>query len=262
MPMNARLLRPRAAPSTGFDPRTIADLLAWYDFSVASTVAANSDGTGAVSNNGAISYVADRSGNGNHATNTGAAGTKPTYLTSAQNGLNLASWDGGDVLTASASNRTVAAQTVIVVGRMDTGVAGSARLISQGNSATDFINSGLTPLQRPGGGSPANDLISVEWTAGTPRANIGISLDTMFVASHVWSGTVISNAVNGGTPATGNFSGAAFTANRIALGHNAGNANNLTGRIAEVVWYTRALSAAELSTLVRYLGAKWGITVA
>jgi hypothetical protein len=48
----------------------------------------------------------------------------------------------------------------------------------------------------------------------------------------------------------------------ISIGGIPGLLSGLDGFIGEVVIYRRALTVTEQQTLERYLGAKWGITVA
>lgn len=70
------------AVSGGFDPASISGLQLWLDGSDASTI---------TQSGGAISQWNDKSGNANHATQSGVG--KPTVVSAAQNGLNGVGFD-------------------------------------------------------------------------------------------------------------------------------------------------------------------------
>ena len=73
MAMSPRLLRPRA---TGFNPRSISGLAAWYDASAASSITLNGS---------TVSQWADLSGNGRNQSQATAA-SQPTYNATGLNG--------------------------------------------------------------------------------------------------------------------------------------------------------------------------------
>jgi hypothetical protein len=65
---------------------------------------------------------------------------------------------------------------------------------------------------------------------------------------------------NGTQNATGTL--AAMTPIGFALGADGfGSGGTFNGRVFEVVAYSRVLSDAERSTVTRWIGGKWGITV-
>lgn len=72
------------------NPLTLSPAI-WIDFADASTVSLSGS---------SITQVTDKSGNGKTLTQ-GTAARRPTYSTASQNGLNTASFDGGDSLAAS-----------------------------------------------------------------------------------------------------------------------------------------------------------------
>lgn len=72
------------------NPLTLSPAI-WIDFADASTVTLSGSN---------ITQVTDKSGNGKTLTQ-GTAGRRPTYATASQNGLNTASFDGGDSLAAA-----------------------------------------------------------------------------------------------------------------------------------------------------------------
>jgi hypothetical protein len=257
MPMNPRLLRPRQAG--GFDPRRISGLAGWWDLSASNTVGPNSDGSslGTLTNNAAVSYVQDRSGNGRHMVNNGGAGTKPSYLIGSQNSLNVASFDGGDNLLASFASLTLTSQTVFMVLRVDGGLL-NARYFSQNLStlapSEDFqITGHYIPLLRSSTGFGS-------FASGQNRATVAFGDATWGVAMSRHNGSQIQNRANNGSAAT--FSHTLNTSfDRFSLFATPSLAANLTGLLGECLVYTTAVADAERDAIARYLGAKWGITV-
>lgn len=86
---------------------------AWYDPSDLSTMFQNSDGTGAISVNGPVGYIADKSGNGNHAFQTTSA-KRPTLR---QDGsLYYLEFFGAQGLTTSAIDFTGTNEMTVFAG--------------------------------------------------------------------------------------------------------------------------------------------------
>lgn len=258
--MNPRLLRPRQAG--GFNPRTISGLFGWWDFSDVSTLGPTNSGTGTVSNNGPVKYVADKSGNGRHMTNAGADSVSPTYLEAAQNSRSVLGFDGGDDLQAL-SSLTFTAQTVFMVLRMASGAASNSRAFSQAIVSTeDFSGSGHhIPIQR---NSNLNSIGS--YSNGGNRAVVSVSTGTwvLFMCQH--TGSEIQNRLNNGTAQTyAHTLNTTFASYRIGGGARSNTA--LGGlapwqdRIAETLVYSTSLSESERNAVARWLGTKWGITV-
>jgi len=256
MAMSPRLLRPRA---TGFNPKSISGLIGWWDFSDSSTLGPTASGTGTVSNNGPIKYVADKSGKSAALTQSGADSVAPTYLTNAANGLSAAGFDGGDRMTNSFT-ATLTAETVFVVARMTSLSASNARLFTQSDAGNDFATTGgyYVPFQR----DVSNKAIG-GYTDGANRAIVGVTYDQWFVACALHTGSQIQNRINNGSAAT--FSHALnkqFT--RFGIGDSLPSGFGVTwrDRIGEVLLFDRAISSAEVNAVARWLGKKWSITVA
>jgi hypothetical protein len=94
-------------------------------------------------------------------------------------------------------------------------------------------------------------------TANTPYVHVGVANYSAASATMYVNGEIAAS--------TSSFQTSGQSDNTDSLGvalfSNLGGAV-YTGAIAEVLVYPRALSAAEVSAISRYLGAKWGITVA
>lgn len=85
-------------------PAAAPGLKLWLDAADISTLAQNSDGsTPVTADNDPIGYWADKSGNGNHATQA-TTSAKPTYKTNIQNGQPVARFDSGDIMTLALLN--------------------------------------------------------------------------------------------------------------------------------------------------------------
>lgn len=253
MAMNPRLLRPTP---TGFDPRRIAGLVAWWDFSDAGSLGPTSAGTGTVSNNGPIKYAADKSGQGAAMIQSGADSAAPTYLAAAQNGRGVAGFDGGDSMV-STFTKTFTEQTVFAVARMTSAAAQRARLFTQSDAGNDFGTTGhFIPLER----DISNEAISSYASTGD-RAAVSITYDTWFLACSRHTGAQIQNRINNGSAAT--FS---HTLNKEFTRYGIGEGLPSFGtrwrdRIAEVLVFSRSVSDSEMNTVARWLGKKWNITV-
>ena len=259
MPMSPRLLRPRAAAATGFDPRSISGLAFWYDAIDASTVTLNA---------GNVSEWRDKSGNGRHASQVTAA-SQPQYTSagpfssavvcpSADRTMSI----GGAVSLC----RNAQGITLIAVHRPTVIPATQALLFfSRGDSATAaraVIGCGITTFGLEVGGRrlDANSYQQVNSTAAANTAYVHVGVMNYASAS-------LSLFVNGTlTASSSSFQTAGNSEDTnslaVSLFTNGSGGAFYQGAIAEVMAYTRAISSAEVSALSRYLGAKWGITVA
>lgn len=123
---------------------------AWYDPSDLSSLAQNSDGTGSVSENDIIKYVGDKSGNGNHATQSN--GSKAPVLRKDANGKYYLEFDGtDDVLEVPAIDFTGSGQLSAFAAAQST--ANDAFRIIYESEPNIFVGAGNTLLSQPGSGS-------------------------------------------------------------------------------------------------------------
>lgn len=238
MPMSPRLLRPRAAVSAAFDPRNISTLQAWWDPADASSVTLN--GT-------TISELRDKSGNGWHATQSTAA-DQPTYAVAGRNGRN--------VIRNAAGKRLVTSGPALATGN-------TWFLVCPPSTTNAYVISASTgngPTILSGYGGKAFEFFH----SFSDRLDIALTYSGLAVisTSFVQSGP-ISNKLNGtvvsskATKAT-SHSGQTFA----RIGSSDPTGAEMVGDICEVILYGRALTADEISSVERYLGAKWGVTVA
>jgi hypothetical protein len=247
MGMNPRLLRPLAS---GFSPARLAGLIAWYDAADVSTMGPTSDGVGAVSNNGPVKFLKDKSPSGFNLTNTGADSVCPTYVESSQNGLSTLLFDTGDDLIGAAASEAVMFEpfTFFIAFRTTSGAAGNPRICgANGGRSIGTFGSGST---------------FGFFSIGT-IASFGVSLSsTAVLAISCTSGRAGVFYGNGVQNSTGTLS--TIIREGFALNTEGSNrsGNKAGGNIFEVISYNRALSASDVQLVSRYLGKKWGFAVA
>lgn len=235
MAMNNRLLRPRVS---GFNPKSITGLYAWYDAADASTI---TQATG-------VSAWADKSGNGRTCSQaTGAQ--QPAYVLAAQNGKNvidcasitLRMQTSGTAWALPSTNTMFwsfqwpdTAASAATWGLFD---FNSNRQNVYGNTASEFrignTNTGVVPVSR-------------RW----------------YILSIAWNGTGTAYRLNQSTSTTVN-PGATFVNGASAqmyMGYNGGSAS-VRGYVGECISYNGVLSATQITTVNNYLAKKWGATI-
>ena len=254
MPMNPRLLRPR---QTGFDPKSISGLFAWWDFSDLTTV------TSTGSN---ITAVADKSGNSRTASQA-VGNNQPILVASARNGLSVAEFDGvNDALDATAGSFQFTSLTVFATAIANGAGGGNiGRILERASSGMslrrDNTNVAMTfapPwLSATGNGvqrSAANTfplatwlLLGMRYTGGAvtetdvqPRINRAGSTAGLTGTRDSFA-TTQSETIN-----IGNRS--------LADGYDRGWA----GRIGEILVFTASLSDSQVAAVESYLFKKWG----
>ena len=243
MPMSPRLLRPR---QTGFTPRSIANLAAWWDAADSSSLTLDASGN--------VSSWADKSGNGITASQ-GIANNRPTPTAAALNGKQVLTFDGAnDALSFTGTARTD--ETAVVLLYANLPAAGQFRQASYLGNAS---NHGLAVTVKNDGAS--NDIfgylggfaaaVTLRWTSAG-----GVAIGPIVT-------TIVRSAASGGVLFTnGTQRATCTTSNSFALNQIGSTTSSPSGYVAEVCIYSRALSVSERQRVERYLGAKWGVTVA
>lgn len=245
MAMNPRLLRPRLS---GFNPRSIANLSLWLDASDSSTITSV---TG-------VSVWADKSGNGRNATQT--TGSKQPIRTSTINGRSAITFQGVDdtMSVANVTDFNAASQTIIVVSRQSSAANQALYYKASANSVE-----GVIMRYRAGTAFwlyQKNDA-SAETLSATANTNTNTNVYTVILQPLSQSGWVNGTPPSPGVAtatatATYNDTGSVWIGSRRDVGEY------LVGDICEILHWSRALSTTERQRVERYLGAKWGVTVA
>jgi hypothetical protein len=265
--MNPRLLRPRA---TGFNPRSIAGLNAWWDFSDSAQITLNS---------GNISQILDKSGSGRTASQ-GTAANQPEWTSNAQAGRSMVTFNGSSRFLTYATDlfTFTGAATVFVVCRdvtIENGDYAAFLLESRSTRTSVMLAPSLFDANqrgfRPGLDSWSGPTYDTSSNFGSPtqtspaivqyywenwstahndgKTQIGVNNDSESLTSR------------GSSPLT--FSTAA-TLRDIGAGRGpapsiANSFSVLNGKVGEILVWTVALSAGQREAVRRYLGSKWGI---
>lgn len=270
MPMNPRLLRPR---SSGFNPRSIANLAAWYDAADSATLTVS---TG-------VSAWADKSGNGRTLGQT-TGNNQPISGTRTIGGKNALDFDGandtltcgftiGDITSSKAftafsvsSSDTLTTEFAVQVW-MDRTLAGDSSGWYLGRRTTRIdsnIGDGTVS-----GATTANVAYRRFDEATTSPGIYAVSASASSNTVRMWkNGTIKTTTLWFGTMATSAFLSQGSANHRIVVGGSSAVANSDAlehfhdGLIGEILIYSQELSTAQASAIARYLGTKWGITVA
>lgn len=229
-------------------PRTISNLFAWYETSLSSSLTLSGN---------EITQFLDLSGNSRNTDVQGTSTQRPTWSSNQINGLSCATFDGGDklILPSSFYSLPNADSTLFVVATtsLDTTKqnvftlnAGNVHglllwfTITSGNVAYENRNTDST--------SPAT-------FSPVTKANANI-----YIGTHYTTATNQFLQANNATTSQ-STNGENFTATQgaIGVGGNSLSTLFLTGKVAEIIVYNRALSAGEQAIIRQYLAIKWGI---
>lgn len=206
----------------------------------------------------------DLSGNGRHATQA-TAGLRPAIVTGAINGRQVRRCNGsvsGHVMQTAyvlPSNHT--AFFVAKRGTQQNDTSSILRPVLE--SASSSTNDGLRSYgtQR---GTLENLEAGIENTRVTTVSGNWLTSETI-VATFLLSGTILTSYKNGGL--YGSVTMSPLASHAVYVGGTArtdtgGSARRFAGDIAEILVFATALAAGDRQNVERYLGAKYGISVA
>jgi len=242
-PMSPRLLRPRASGS--LDPRTISGIAFWLDANATSTITLDGSGN--------VETWADKTTNARNATQTTAA-NRPTLNSLGFNGKQAIRFTGG-----------------------------LNELLSMGNLSAVFPSAGEVFLAVDLNGDTSYSLYATSTNSEYFRNANTLSYFGTFSLSR-------QNGISASAPSTGRrvisircssggnqvvrvdgsqlFSGSPVNGYLAGTSHVIGNSNNratdtpFSGWIGEIIAYSTLPSDSDRSRIERYLGSKWGVTVA
>lgn len=223
-------------------PSELTGLQLWLDADDATTITESS---------GSVSQWDDKSGNGNHATQS-TASAQPTYGTRFINGKNTLDFAGDDFLEsgfAPALDRTIA-----IVSAYD---STSGTKISVGARQTTDERSyiGLNSGDARFAAGDAGNIDGNAITANTPFVQVGYH-NSSFELVHYLNGTRDINTTFGGSIGSGQnyYIGGLNSAGVL----NA--ATSFDGRVCEVVILDSDIDDSNRQKLEGYLAHKWGTT--
>jgi hypothetical protein len=270
MGMSPRLLRPRA---TGFNPRSISGLTAWFDADDASTFTLN--GT-------AVSEWRDKSGNG-YAVSQGTSNNQPAR-TGTVLGRATVDFDGSnDCLFADSTGISSAfsgdkSLTAFVVGQMHTTAEAAINNVGAWFSFGS-TSSGTPVYYMRGVADSGNFQLALRNDASSTTGGMFVSSDLLggaspssFVVSLTSpsQGTAVQRAhsvVRSSTTSATNTASAARSAGNTTLNRFTIGALGTTtfsdffpARISEVILYSKALSTEERANIVAWLAKRYNVT--
>jgi hypothetical protein len=231
--------RPRPASGGGvFDPATVSGLTMWL----------KADALVGLADGDPVSTWTDSSGNGNSA--TGITTARPTYKTNIIGSLPVLRFATSKMTTSYAPPVT---DFSIFIVYKDSGAATAfERLIDKSFSQGFWMGRANTGSNSWGGGikqtgSPFGTYV----TATDPGPN---------VLTMIRSGTAQQVRANGGASvASGTVNGTATDSTAFTIGSVADDSSKLSGDIAEIVFYTNAVSNTDRDSIETYLKSKYGI---
>lgn len=203
---------------------------------------------------GQVGCWQDKSGGGKHALQT-TAGDRPTYRTNGPSGKSVLTFPSSDFLSEATFASGGTSLSTFAVASTGSGTSWK-RIITQ--EQYWFL----------GVGSTTNNFGSFygngSWyTTLDHGADAALTVGTFYVLSSVTSGSTDSPFVNGidvGQRITGTM--ASFSSGYAIGKDSVAAAQYWDGNIGEIAVYTSALSTTNRKEVEKYLGDKWGITVA
>ena len=232
MAMNQKLLRPKAS---GFNPKSIASLRAWYD--------ASDDAQFTYSSGTLVSEWRDKSGYSFHAANA-TAGTQPTRNVT-QNGKTAVAFQNS-IRLLSISNMAAAfptAATGVFVYGTGSNEYNLFNLSPDSTAFTSYSGNGYSAFFR-----------ATRVTATPTMPSTGFH-----VVTWISSATQYTIRQNGAQILTTAANYSAGSSHRIGSSTNGNIANHTS---CEILLFNETLTATQLQTVERYAGKRWGITVA
>lgn len=226
-----------------FEPDQIADLELWLDAADASTITESAD---------FVSQWDDKSGNAFNVTQ-GTGSAQPMTNQNTLNSLNVITTDGNDTMLVPSGLNFVGAgpNTRFVVSRRASEDASNDNIftITQGSAARISLQYSSTSGRVSFVHNVSNNLI---FSNGNTNTNFQVIMGRR-------SGTTQALAVDGGTEVTDtNASDVTGITDRDLFALNQ-ITSFLTGDIAEALVYSRSLSSGEITQIIDYFTAKWGV---
>jgi hypothetical protein len=258
--MSPRLLRPQA---TGLNPKSISGLAAWYDASDSTTI---TTATG-------VSAWADKSGNSR--TLVQSVGLDQPTRTATINGKSALVFDGVNHYL-SCMGGSFSNETMFIVARRDGTPAQYGAIISYratntnaaanlsaltANSDTAFtLTVGSNNVAAPGelGLNPAPSASVTFWRNGSSVAKGSVT----GIGNDAYSVTPFPNTTDVAVLAIFSASTAAGAKN-FSVGCDCFNSSRTYGMtLCEILIYSAILTSTQRSAVEKYLGKKWGVTIA
>lgn len=232
---------PAAAQS--FSPQDITNLVGWWDASSPTTV---------INTAGAVSEWRDMSGKNNTLVQpTGAQ--QPTTGTRTLNGLNVLDFDGtaDNLIAPSALYGLSNGENTLFIVMVDD---------NTGDAQHRFIGGSGGGTERFSMQNTATTLAALNRLTAASGPQITVTRDTSPHIAVSRRSLVDHTIWQDGSSTSSTANHESFTMTSLIIGAQASNANRLDGVLAEVIFFNRALTNAEINQVSAYLAAKWGTT--
>jgi hypothetical protein len=245
----------RQAPAPAFSPSSVAGLVGWYDSSDLATLRQNANGTGAVTGGDPVGYWQDKSGAGNHATQSGSTSLKPTLVTASTNGKASLSFNNESLQSLGFSSNPLAGSSAGTAFYVARGAQGNGSCV--GHPLGKFGNTGDADHYPCG--------FSTQYSSFGRNARFSFSYDPPFTSTHVgivmsrsadwrfWFKDTLAATETYGPVSWGSFAGIGGSRNESEAPFY------YPGVVCEVLLYATAVSDADRTTLTNYLVTKWGV---
>lgn len=231
-----------------YDPGNISTLALWYDASEAATITESS---------GAVSQWDDKSGNDDHLTSPGAAGTEPTTGVASHNGRNVLRLDGSNDYMRNTAITSMANTTVFIVYR------------SMIDPLPNNSIQSLIATKAGGGGSPGWGVYGKLFSSTTDRRiRVESNASSVQIYKNGVPGTAGHNPGTAGDLVLAEMTIATIditsvTANTtLQIGAFIGEEGTFHGEydIGEILIFNGVLSSADKNLVGNYLSQKWAIS--
>lgn len=236
----------------GFSPLSLSPAL-WLDAADPNTIYDATTGGNLVAAGGMIARWEDKSGNGRHATQS-ASGSRPTRQTAVQNGRDVVRFDGSNDFLSSTVAISRSTYSVFSVIKKLSGDGSTFRVgLGYGTNTTGTYWNGWfnsTLKLTVSFASPATDLFLND-TSNGPHIFFG-SLGSGTGTGKI-NGSILSPSTGSSVDRTGDV---------LTLGAFTSVSYFTNVEILEVIIFEYVVSTTNRQRVERYLGAKWGITVA
>ena len=264
MAMSPRLLRPKA--TSGFNPKNVANLEAWFDAADSSTITTVS---------GAVSEWRSKAGATRNLAQ-GTAANRPALTANYYNGRSAVSFDGSNDVLSATGLGAIAMSPLSVFIALDSELSSASNdrgllTMHVAGATNSFDNNGgfqfvANSAARTGGQRAAYEAyaraatgsLEIETVTRSTAQPIG---KTVFgITADGTNGTLYQN----GPQVDLQAASVAYTAGSMYFGslvQSGSPSLYWQGKILEIVLYTRAVSASERAAITKYLGNKWGVAV-
>lgn len=246
------------SPVRPFSPASISGITAWWDASDASTLFDTVDNGAAVSADGAVARMEDKTGNNRHF-KASTVGTRPIRKTAVQNGRDAIRFDGsndrmfssvefGDAFASTASTCFIVAKATAVTTNNALIYENEVVLSENGGLHSWFV-------------VKSDDTVATSGFDSDDRvASLTYVPGSWIVLTSWHDGSNLFASINGGTSVSAALGTRTSTTFSLNLGADYSQAYFFNGDVGEILAYNQALSSENRSAVESALMTKWGIS--